>query len=211
MLQGLPLQVEDITNKLSKNAQLLLERRIPQTVLEYNEERPCGTSLKARLERKAKKLILNLAWRLIYKMPSGYVENMLFNHYGIFKKSLSSRIYNLLETWRYEIFIHSVSRAIYLGISTTESNLDKAYAKLSERLEYLGAETIKGSLSGAMRLELYSEGLEKKYAVLAYIHVNRAFSDMVHELLATPDGRKCLDHYFVISEGGYPAPLEKAT
>lgn len=203
-------EVEDITAKMSKGTQILLARRIPQTILEYNEERPCETDLKSRLVRGLKKLALRIAWQYIYKHPMGYVNALFFRHYGLLGSGLSHKIYGKLEEWKSEIYLHCISRAVYFGITAKESELDKATEKLSNLIEFsMGPEVIKGSISGAMQMKLYRmpEDKEQKYVVLAYLHTNRGFSEMVHELMATPDGRKRLDRLYIIQEGGMPREI----
>lgn len=209
-VEGLPLQVEDITSKLSKGAQILLSRRVSNIILEYNEERPCAADFKSRSVRYLKKLLLTLGWKYIYRHPMGWVNAMFFNHYRIPGQSLSYKFYNLLETWREEIFLRRISPAIYIGIKVKKSELEAGYVKLSNLIEFsLGSEVIKGALSGAMSLELarFPGDEEQVYALLAYVHTNHVFANLVHDLMATEDGRKRLDRFFLIREGEMPKGL----
>lgn len=206
---GAALQVEDITHKLSKGAQALLARRFTSIIREYDEERPVENTRKAKLIRWFKKQALRLAWKYIYLRPLGHVSAMFLRHYGL-KGKLMARIYNKLDDWKHEIYLRCFSQAVYLGITVKNSEIEAGIRKLSDLIEFtLGPEVVVGSLSGAMTLELvpFDTG-EKRSVVLAYLHTNRGFSSMVHELMRSPDGRKALDHYFIMQEGAYPKELE---
>lgn len=194
---------QDVTNRLSKGAQILLAPRIRSVIREYDEERPVNNTRRDKALRWIKKLILRLAYRYIYFRPMGHVESLLFRHWGL-KGKLLHRVYNLIEDWKNEIYIRCFSRAIYVGVSARESQLKDAYKTLSGIIECsLGPEVIRGSISGAIEMPYNRspEDSEQLYCIVVYLHTTRGFSELVNMMLQSNDGRKQLDRLFIFREG----------
>lgn len=205
-----PLKTEDITQKLSKGAQALLAPKVHNTLVEYLEERPYKKTFASVITRAIKKAILTVAYRIIYRNPLGFVNAMILNRYKIVPFGTAHKFFNLLETWKWETYIHTYSRILHMGVTTPENRLEEAYQKLSDQIEFgLGAETVKGSLAGAVLMEIYTGTLSREFILIAHVHTTRAFSNMAHELMGNREGCKKLAYYGIIPEGAMPPRINE--
>lgn len=198
---------ENVTPHLTKTAQYLVGAcSYRPAVLEYNEERAVKPTFLARLERKIKKLAINLAWKYHHKYPLAMTR-----HYFAVERlgGVGNFFARVTDQWTQEIFTRRVTPYVMLGLQVKEHELEQGYALMSEKIEHFG-ETVKGSIAGLQKVELadtVGDG-HRRYVLWCGLHVSHVVSNLIGTMLKSKDcSSLVLKSNLITSEGEVPPSI----